>query len=159
MWDGVTWNELHDGSAEGVNNEVFSLESDGTDAIYVGGMFTTAGSVTASRVAKWDVNLEEWAALSDGVLEGANDNVNALVFDDDNLYTGGKFTQVGETPANRIARWDVDGKTWYPITVGGPGDHGMDNTVYDVFLDKDNNLFAAGIFTTADGLATANIAR
>ncbi len=39
---------------------------------------------------------------------GVNGDVNAAVLDSSgNLYIGGRFTIVGETNANGIAKWDV----------------------------------------------------
>jgi len=51
------------GRRGGVNNIVFDLCVSGTN-LYAGGMFTSAGSVGASCIAKW--NGSSWSALGDG---------------------------------------------------------------------------------------------
>jgi hypothetical protein len=78
---------------------------DGTGpALYAGGAFTSAGGVSANRIAKW--NGSAWSALGSGM----NARVDALtVFDDGTgpaLYAGGFFTTAGGVSANRIAKWN-----------------------------------------------------
>src|SRR5262249_46405187 len=62
-------------------------------ALYAGGVFTTAGDVLASNIAKWDG--AAWSALGSGM----NGIVYALgVYDDGTgpaLYAGGVFTTAG----------------------------------------------------------------
>jgi hypothetical protein len=105
------------GEAPGTSQAVWALtvyDDGGGPALYVGGDFTTAGGVVASRVAKW--NGTRWAALGSGV----NDAVRALtVFDDGSgpsLYAGGSFTVAGGTAASHIAKWD--GASWAALGSG-----------------------------------------
>ncbi|MFH0983157.1 MAG: hypothetical protein V2A79_16680 [Planctomycetota bacterium] len=80
---------------------------DGTGpALYAGGDFTTAGGVTASRIAKWNPGAPgQWSALGSGM----SSCVYALtVFDDGTgpaLYAGGIFTTAGGMASSYIARW------------------------------------------------------
>ena len=65
-----------------------------------GGDFTTAGGVSANRIAKWDGS--SWSALSDGL----NSVCYAIAIDsNDNVYAGGDFTTAGGVSANRIAKY------------------------------------------------------
>ena len=55
-WNGSEWSALAGSSGTGVNSAVDALIAfdDGTGpALYVGGWFTTAGGVSANRIAKW----------------------------------------------------------------------------------------------------------
>ena len=49
----------------GVNGYVNALALDGSGNLYAGGDFTTAGGVSANRVAKW--NGSKWSALGSGL--------------------------------------------------------------------------------------------
>jgi hypothetical protein len=84
-----------------MNNTVNALAVDLSGNLYAGGSFTTAGGISANRIAKW--NGTTWYAL----VSGMNSDVNALTFDlSDNLYAGGFFTNAGGVPANRVAKID-----------------------------------------------------
>ncbi len=159
-WDGATWSAL----GAGTNGPVFSLATFDEDAggplgeaLYIGGLFTTAGGVVslANYVARWDG--AAWSPLGDGT----NTVVLALTtFDPDGpgaalpgLYAGGLFTMAGGEPAAHVARWDG---AWSAL-----GD-GIDGDVFTlVAFDEDGAgpqpaaLFAGGNFLfTGDGAAS-----
>jgi hypothetical protein len=48
-----------------VDHSGTALLSDGNGGVYVGGLFTIAGGVSASRIAYWEGGA--WSALGDGV--------------------------------------------------------------------------------------------
>lgn len=52
-------------SLPGCNGQVRALAVDSGGNIYVGGTFTTAGGVSANRIAKWDGSA--WSALGSGM--------------------------------------------------------------------------------------------
>ena len=83
-----------------MNNGVnpLAVAPDGT--LYAGGYFSTAGGISANRVAKW--NGMSWSALDNGL----NSTAYALaVAPDGTLYAGGRFTNAGGVSANYIAEW------------------------------------------------------
>ncbi|MBL9120460.1 MAG: Ig-like domain-containing protein [Phycisphaerae bacterium] len=113
-WDGRAWSPLIAGAANGVNVDVYALTvfddgSGGGAALYVGGRFSTAGGVTANRVAKWDG--ASWSPLTTGASNGVSNDVNVLgVFDDGSsgglaLYVGGAFATAGGVPSSNLAKW------------------------------------------------------
>ena len=117
-WDGSSWSAL----AGGVDGTVVSLAvfddgSGGAAALYVGGTFTSAGGVSASRIAKWDGS--SWFPLGTGVT-GSFQQVRALtVFDDGGaptLCAGGYFTTAGGIAAKNVAKWN--GSNWAPLGNG-----------------------------------------
>ena len=104
-------------------------------ALYAGGDFTTAGGVSAERIAKW--NGASWSALG-APGSGMNDAVYALaVFDDGSrpaLYAGGAFTTAGGVRRLDIAKWD--GTSWSAL--GTPGS-GMNGAVYALSVFDDGS--------------------
>jgi hypothetical protein len=148
-WNGTSWSALGSGvtgsgSTPSVNTMV--TFDDGTGpALYVGGQtFTTAGGISANRVAKWDG--KNWSAVGDGFANGIVWKLS--VFNDgtgDALYAFGTFTASGATPMNRMAKWN--GTSWEQW--GG----GANNTVFNALRiagdpGVGDALVVAGQFTT-----------
>ncbi|MGA2488900.1 MAG: hypothetical protein ABSF99_01760 [Anaerolineales bacterium] len=137
-----TWTPL----GQGMDADVYALAFDSSGTLYAGGSFTTAGGITANRIAKW--NSSEWMPLANGM----NSEVYALVTDSlGNLYAGGNFTSAGGVTANRIAKWD--GTTWTPLGSG------MNAEVYALAISGSGDLYAGGTFTSAGDVAVNRIAR
>ncbi len=117
-------------------------------ALYVCGGFSTAGTVEASGVARWDGTA--WSALGEG-LSGWPQSL--AVFDDGNgqaLYAG-RLDLAGEST---VVRWD--GKSW--SEVGG----GVDGSVWDLVVFDDGSgpaLYVGGVFDHAGGVPASNVAR
>lgn len=117
-WDGSAWSALSGPGGTGVDSQAgqpreiraMTVFDDGTGpALYVGGLFTTAGGVAASNIARWDGS--SWSSLNTpGGGNGVSGTVLALtIFDDGDgpaLYAGGAFTTAGGTTVNRISRWN-----------------------------------------------------
>jgi len=126
------------GGAPGVDATVYAAVVDPGGNLYIGGDFTIAGTVRASKIARW--NGTNWSPLGSGM----DQSVNALAWWNGQLYAGGNFTVAGGTPVNHIATWN--GSTWSAlglgITGGGP-------VVYA--LAAGSVLYAGGDFTTAGG--------
>lgn len=122
-------------------------------AVYVAGDFTTVGgSVSATRIAKWDG--ATWSPLGDG-LDGP---AYALtVFDDGAgpaLYAGGVFLTAGGASASYVARWD--GIAWSSLGTGTNG------PVYALAMYDDGSgpaLYAGGDFTVSGGVSTKRVAK
>ncbi|MFO0826590.1 MAG: hypothetical protein U0572_00430 [Phycisphaerales bacterium] len=163
-WNGSSWSSLGTGSANGVNFTVRALTvfdngGGGGPALYVGGAFTTAGGVTANRIAKW--NGSSWSPLGAGAANGVNNVVYALTsFDDGSgngprLYVGGEFTTAGGATANRIARWN--GSSWSPL--GTSAANGVNGFVYALTVFDNGSgpaLYVGGAFTATSGSVAAN---
>lgn len=133
---------LMNGSQSG---SVAALAVVGTD-VYAAGTFTTAGGVTASRIAKW--NGTSWSALGSGV----NASVRNLEAQGTDLIVVGSFTAAGGvTGANRIARWN--GSAWSII-----GSTGANNTVDGLFVDG-ANIYIAGDFSSIGGVSATRAAK
>lgn len=121
-WNGETWQAL----GAGVNNTVKSLATNSAGHLYIGGRL--------GYILKWD-------GISYSQVGGSigNNTVHALIVDNqDNLYAGGEFIQIGEQPHFFIAKWD--GLQWISL-----GD-GLYSTVYSLALDQNGHLYAGGSF-------------
>lgn len=68
---------------------------------YVGGDFTTAGSVSADYIASYTPSTSTWAPLGSGV----SGPVAALTQSSAGLYVGGVFSGAGGNPSENLALW------------------------------------------------------
>ncbi len=138
----ANWSAL----GSGTSSYVYCIAIDGTDNVYAGGNFTSAGSITAEYIAKW--NGSAWSTLGSGM----NSVVNSLVIDGSgNVYAGGNFTTAGGVSANYVAKWN--GSTWSSLGSG------MNNEVNSLVIDGSGNIYAGGAFTTAGGVTADDIAK
>jgi hypothetical protein len=112
--------------------------------VYVGGNFTTAGSVSASNIAKWNGTTQTWSALGSGITGG---EVKALCVYNNALYVAGSFTTAGGITTSHIAKLDASGN-WSAVgsTQGTSGD------VY-ALIAFNNLLYVGGSFLTAGGVS------
>jgi hypothetical protein len=156
-WNGVSWSALGDGLS-GIVTTLTSFDdgSGGGPALYAGGNFTTAGGVTANRIAKW--NGASWSALGSGI----DGPPNALAaFDrgagsESVLFVVGSFSHADGIAVNGITNWN--GTSWSALA------NGMDGTVYAVTTFDDGSgdgpsLYVGGSFTSACGVPANGIAR
>jgi hypothetical protein len=129
-WDGSAWSALGSGLGSGLGGSsslyVYALAVSGSN-LYAGGVFTTAGGVRATNIAKWDGNA--WSALGSGM----NFDVHALGVIGTDLYVGGDFSTAGGVPANYIAKWD--GSVWSALGSG------MNSSVIALTADRAGHLF------------------
>jgi len=126
--------------------------------LYAGGSFTTAGTVSASRIACWDPANSTWSALGPGIIDnGDHPRVLCLAALDGKLYVGGEFTAVGGISANRIACWDPVTRTWSPLGSGIRNQPYCSTSVYALAV-LDGRLYVGGFFTIAGGLSANGIA-
>lgn len=151
--------QAHFGGLSGLDANVFALavHDDGSgQALYVGGMFASAGGVSAAAIARWDGS--EWSDLAGGFAGGPGPTVRALETYDDGrgpaLYAGGTFSQAGGVPAANIARWD--GQGWEPL---GLGVTGRVNALAVIGEPGGPVLYAGGAFSHAGNKVAPRIAR
>ena len=109
-WDGMTWSDV--GLAAIVYG--MSVYDDGTGrgpALFVSGMFDSAGGTPARNIASWDG--AQWSPLGEGLGEDGTDIEVAVameVFDDGlgqgpALWLGGQFATAGGLSSQNLARW------------------------------------------------------
>ncbi len=117
---------------------VYAIAVDG-DKVVVGGIDQTFQDI----VAMW--NGQNWTVLGE-----FNDNVETIAINGDDIYIGGRFSQVSSTAAQRIAKWNQTTGTWSALGSG------MDKTVYALAISN-GILYAGGAFTTAGNDGDAHL--
>lgn len=159
-WDGANWSALGTGLAGGTGTLVgYCLAIDSNDNVFVGGRFTTAGGISANRVAKWDG--ANWSALGTGYVGGDGSSfIYSIAIDSvDNVYVGGDdlMTSIGGTSVTSVAMWD--GLAWSALGAGLS--HTTPSSLYvgSIVIDKTVDVvYVGGRFTTAGGSSVSNIA-
>lgn len=149
QWISNSWSTL----GTGVGGYVYGITVSGSNA-YVGGNFTTAGSVGANHVARWN---NGWAALTNIFGQnGVNGYVNAIAVNGSNVYVGGNFTgAAGSTGFTNIARYDYSMPalpTWRSVGVGL-------NDIVLTMAANGTNVYVGGYFTLAGTNSAKRIAR
>jgi hypothetical protein len=110
--------------------------------LIVAGQFTTAGGLTANRIARWTGSA--WATLGTGM------NADVLTLANYNgIVAGGSFTTAGGAACNYIASWN--GTVWSPLGAGLNG-------AVRALLVMNGRLIAGGDFTVAGTAAAAHLA-
>jgi hypothetical protein len=146
-WDGSAYSTFGASGPDSFNPFLYALAVLPNGHVVAGGIFTSAGGVSARNIAS--VNGSTWSALP------SSDSMNAPVrciarVSNGDLVAGGEFTSAGGVPANRIARWN--GSSWQPM---GSGMNGPVNAVAQL---TNGFIIAGGSFTIAGGVPVSNIA-
>src|SRR6266536_75579 len=84
-------NILNDGPLPRLTGRVSAVATDGLGNVNIGGVFTIAGGVFATNIAKW--NGSSWSALGSGMgYSNSFPDVSALAVSGRDQYAGGYFT-------------------------------------------------------------------
>jgi hypothetical protein len=151
-----TWSSLGTGSSNGVNGEVRALAVVGNE-VFVGGFFTSAGGVSANRVARFNTQTNTWSTLGTGSSNGVNGVVvYALAVVGDEVFVGGTFTSAGGVSANGVARFNTQTNTWSSLGTGSS--NGVNSTVYTQAVSG-SEVVVGGTFTQAGGVSANYVAR
>jgi hypothetical protein len=125
------------GGDVGADGVALAVGADGA-TVYVGGLFSHAGSTPAANVASWNP-ASGWAPLGDGI-EG---RVDALAADPRGTVVWAA-AEMYETSDTELLRWD--GSSWTRMTtLGGLG------RVDDLKVDAEGRLYVAGLFEGVGG--------
>jgi hypothetical protein len=137
---------------------VFALAVVGNEVV-VGGAFTSAGGVSANRVARFNTQTNTWSTLGTGSSNGVNDEVRALAVVGNEVFVGGRFTSAGGVSANRVARFNTQTNTW--STLGTGSSNGVSGILLSVLALAvvGNEVFVGGAFTSAGGVSANSVAR
>jgi hypothetical protein len=154
-----TWSSLGTGSQNGVNDVVYALAVVGNE-VYVGGLFTSAGGVSANRVARFNTQTNTWSTLGTGSSNGVNDRVNALAVVGNEVVVGGWFTSAGGVSANYVARFNTQTNTWSTLGTGSSnGVSGIGSVNVSALAVVGNEVYVGGLFTSAGGVSANRVAR
>ena len=99
MYDGSNWYPL----GTGLNEYCRAIHEYNGD-IVAGGYFTTAGGVSAKKIARW--NGSTWSAMGQGFDgAGVDEYVKSATVWNGIFFAGGAYTQAEGGPMNYIAQW------------------------------------------------------
>jgi hypothetical protein len=138
----------------GTNDEVKAIADDG-DWLYVGGVFTHAGTVHANYIARWNRVTHIWQNLGQGINGGVDGVVTSIGVLGDSVFVGGQFTSAGDVAAENIAVWNKRTGTWSNLGEG-TGEFGAYVTAITV---DGSSVYVGGRFSSLGGKLTSNIAR
>ena len=161
-----TWHSLG-GGLQGYCN---AISYDCTkNKLYVGGTFTSVGSIDASinanHIAEYDIENNSWNDMDGGL----NNIVQSIFYDANNecVYVGGTFTHSFENniQLNHIARYDLRESKWCCLenhfpnkTHDGTDNVGLNGNCKVMSVDN-KSLFIAGSFQIAGNITANSIVR
>ena len=165
-WDGAAWSDVGGGvSLTGGTASVSALAVNAT-SVFVGGEFTSAGSVAANSVARW--NGSKWLAVGGAGIQTcyyfdtpghcysapATGDVHALAVRGAQLFAGGDFNLADGSLAVGLASWS-SAASWSPI--GDVADAYGDGEI-DALAVTDSTLYVGGKFVSVGGVEAHSVA-
>ncbi len=145
-------------SLPGPDTQVEAVVVAPNGTVYAGGGFRVSGTVTTHRVARWDGS--EWRAVGTGFEFGARQPVTSLaVGPNGDLYAAFYNTDPGGIAGySFVARWD--GTAWTGLgSPSAPWPGGADETIWDIDVAPNGDVYAVGEFTSFDGVPANHVAR
>jgi hypothetical protein len=148
------WKQFGNTTYNGTNGAVNSLSIDpSNNQLYVGGAFTTVQdisntvSLSANRIARWDISNNVWRQLGNTASNGTNSTVNTISWNPltSSLYIGGSFTSINISALNSakyVTIWDISNNVWRQL--GNNTYNGTGAAVNALALDSSNNQFYVG---------------
>jgi hypothetical protein len=147
-WNGKIFVPFEGGTIYGLASEIIIVENN----LYVGGSFSTVGSIAANNIAKWDLVTKSWSALGSPDNNGVKGKVRALAVQGRNLYVASELTGEDGILVTNIAKWNMVTNSW--TTLG----KSINGKVYAMAASY-GELYAGGSFTSAGGVPANNIAK
>ena len=147
-WDGTVWQPMTPSSVRGVSGSValiYTLASS-PDALYIGGVFETVGTVPASKIAR--MTETTISPLGSGATN-SNARVRAIAARGSNVFAAGTITNIGGIPVRFVAQWN--GHEWSSMGTG------VNSNVFAITATP-TNVVVGGQFTEAGGVAVNRIA-
>ena len=131
-WNGSVWAPLGLGMSGNpfTGLGVYALETTHSGDLIAGGIFTGAGGLNISHIARW--NGASWSALGSGLNSSA---ANLARLANGDIVAGGQFTVAGGMPVQYVARWN--GSAWSAMG------QGTSNRVSDLFALNNGDLIAS----------------
>jgi Bacterial Ig domain len=140
-------------SAPALDGPVDALNTNDPGMLFVGGGFTSAGSVAGTdRIARWTGSA--WHAVTSPSSQLTNGQVNAIAYDSSTgkLYVGGTFINAGgNADADFVAV--SDGTSWAPVCDGSVP---LVTATVSALQIIGRTLYVGGSFTDGGGIASAD---
>jgi len=154
-WNGTDWRPLR---PVGIGAPTTVVHRTANGDVYLGGPFRDIDGVVCNGIARRVFN--GWQPLGSGIgigPFGVGPAVAAIAsLPNGDIVVGGQFPSAGDVAAQGIARWN--GVAWAPLgsglswSLGGP-------LVEALHVDGNGDLWVAGSFDSAGGIAVEGLAR
>ncbi len=154
-----SWQGIGAGTSNGTGSTVYAVVP-GSSELYVGGSFSSAGTVAANRIARFQFASQSWDSLGTGSANGANLTVRAIVNRTTEIYVAGNFTQSGGVISRGVARYTPATQLWSGLGVG-TSNGVVFGAIQGVSAIKASatEVYAGGDFTLAGDVPANNFAR
>lgn len=138
-WNGATWKELGGDNILQANNSIYTITSDQSGNVYIGGLFTEGSDYV---VGHW--NGTAWGILGNKPFNGY---IKHMVTDASGiLYAAGAFKN--DSNQYYVAKWD--GASWTELGTGADALN-PNGELKCLAADNNGNVYAAGFFTNSSG--------
>ncbi|MCB0212770.1 MAG: hypothetical protein KDJ52_25735 [Anaerolineae bacterium] len=135
--------------------EVNAFTVIGTD-LYVGGIFTVAGSTVVNNIARWNTVSQSWSALGSGINVVADSprydsGILGLATNGVDIYVAGDFDPAGDHPASGLAHWGPPPPLQVSMSIT-PGGGGTLDTGDGFIIQFPPGAVSEEVFLTYQGL-------
>ncbi len=139
-WDGTTWSGFN---AITFNGTPVTILADDANNIYVGGYFTTVTNsgnpaISANYIAKLTAGV--WSPIVVNGVNGVDNIVNVLAYNNNKLYIGGRFTSAGDISSNYFSVYD--GSSWQNLSAPFNFD------IAAINFTANNEIYVSGYFNS-----------
>lgn len=139
------------------DNPIYYLEVNTPQQLFISGDFTEIGGVSINKLAQW--NGTTWSNVGDLTLIPDNPGQAGPAIDLDNqnqLWLAEDVFKIGQETGVGMAKWS--GSQWQMLAE--PTGQGVNETVIDLAVDSEGDIYAAGNFYLAGNQAlTIGLAR
>ena len=154
-WNGSSWTPVQ---PMGIGNGTTAVHRTASGDVYLGGTFRDIDGVVCNGIARRVGN--GWQPLGSGILD--NTGTGALVsricsLPSGELVVGGGFPAAGGVPAAALAAWN--GTSWSALGTGLANTSGSPPSVQALHATDNGDLYVAGSFDLAGGVAVESVAR
>jgi trimeric autotransporter adhesin len=155
-----SWQLLGGELTNGVGGPVYALATFAGN-LYVGGTFESAGGLSASGIARWDIQRRRWSSLGGGVASVENTwvypgHVYAIAADSHSVFVGGMFLMADADTVGNLARWDIASQSW---SAACKSDVNRTNGVINALALDGGSLYVGGTFTQVADIVASRVAR
>jgi len=156
FFDGSTWTNPHVPLTSFSRGPSISSSVVYNGELYIGGLFTSESDPDLTGIARWDGT--SWQPVGKGMRTYPDEQpgVFAMTVFRGDLVVGGQFDKAGEVEAQNIAIWN--GYFWSAMGEGVQSNSQFIGTV-TCMANYQGSLYVGGIFDTAGGLPSRNVAR
>ena len=153
-WNGSTWAPPR---SVGIGRETSAIHRTATGEVYLAGAFQDIDGVACNGIARRVGT--GWQPLGAGLatLPFEPEILAIRSLPNGDVVVGGAFAAIGGAPIPALARWN--GSTWSSLGAGLGFAGGNNPSVLSMHVAANGDLYVAGLFDTAGGVAVDSVAR